>query len=252
MTVIKPASSKTYPKRKPSKPGRVDLIPEEFENLIEDQGVRVRVTAAAVCPNRTEVEDTNHTLDCPLCFGSQIIDMSETCYEDWAFIQGINLSKQFDVQGVFDMKDSQITFKQGIRVGYWYKIEVIDFASVFNEVIKRRSGDVDLLRYIGGTNCDTPYYLVDKVGNRYTLNEDYRIEGRNLTWKGINRPATGNLYTLIYPVLPTFRVIELLHENRYYYRGFKSAEKEPVQLPQQALIRLDYIANKSGQNILRE
>jgi len=73
--MVKPASPNRYAKRANAKPGRVDLIPQEFENLIEDQGVRVRITPSAVCPNRTEVEDTNHSLDCPLCHGSQIYDM---------------------------------------------------------------------------------------------------------------------------------------------------------------------------------
>ena len=246
---IKPASNKTFPKRQNAKPGRVDLIPQEFENLIEDQGVRVRVTAAAVCPNRTEIEDTNHALDCPICFGSQVIDI-ETCYEDWAFIQSVTLDKKFDVQGLWDMKDARITFKQGVRVSYWYKIEILDFASVFNEVLKRKSGNVDKLRYEVATACDTPFYLVDKLGNRYTLNEHYRVDKRDLIWISAERPATGSLYTFVYPILPTFRVLELMHENRYYYRSFKRAAKEPLQLPQQAHIRLDYLANKAGTNIL--
>lgn len=247
---LKLSSTKTYPKRKNAKPGTVDLMPQEFENLIEDQGIRVRVTAAAVCPNRTEIEDTNHALDCPICFGSQVLDMPETCYEDWAFVQSVTLDKKMDVQGIWDMKDARITFKQGVRVSYWYKVEILDFASVFNEVIKRKSGNVDKLRYEAAKMCDTPYYLVDKLGNRYALNENYRIDGRDLVWITPSRPAVGTLYTLLYPILPTFRVLELMHENRYYYRSSKRAAKEPLQLPQQAHLRLDYLANKAGANIL--
>lgn len=249
---IKLSSDKKYPKRKNAKPGTVDLIPQEFENLIEDQGIRVRVTAAAVCPNRTEIEDTNHKLDCPLCFGSQVLDMPETCFEDWAFIQSVTLDKKFDVQGIWDMKDARITFKQGIRVSYWYKIEILDFATVFNEVIKRKGSDIDKLRYEAAKNCDHPYLLVDSDGNRYTLNEHYKIDERDLIWKTAVRPAASSLYTLVYPVLPTFRVLELMHENRYYYRSFKRPMREPLQLPQQAHIRLDYLANKAGTNILRD
>jgi hypothetical protein len=247
MSEIKLASGASYPKRK-AKPGRVDLIPEEFDNLVEDQGIRIRITPSAVCPNRTELEDTNHKLDCPLCFGSQVVDIKDECFEEWAFMQSIHIDKQFNVQGMFDIKDAKITFKQGTRVGYWFKIEVLDFASVFNEVLKRKSGDIDILRYpVGG--CDTPFHLMDKTGKKYYINQDYRVDGRDLIWIG-ERPETGTLYTFVYPVLPTFRVIELLNENRYYYRSFKQKTKEPVNLPQQALLRLDYMADRNGRNQL--
>lgn len=245
--MVKPASGATYPKRR-AKPGRVDLIPEEFDNLVEDQGIRIRITPSAVCPNRTELEDTNHKLDCPLCFGSQVVDIKDECFEEWAFMQSIKFDKQFNVQGMFDIKDARITFKQGTRVGYWFKVEVLDFASVFNEVLKRKSGDVDILRYpVGG--CDTPFHLMDRTGKKYTLNQDYRVDKRDLIWIG-DRPETGTLYTFVYPVLPTFRVVELLNENRYYYRSFKQDVKEPVNLPQQALLRLDYMADRNGRNQL--
>jgi hypothetical protein len=242
---IKPASDITRPKRQGSKPGRVDLIPEEFEAIIEDQGTLVRITPAVLCPNRTDLTDTNHVLDCPLCFGSEVIDLDESCIETWAFIQGINIDKKFNVQGIFDMKDAQMTVPQDVRLYYWYKIEVIDFASVFNQVIKRSAKTKDRLRYKPTGNCDTPYFCVGNDGKRYVLNSDYRVVGQEIEWLK-NEPVVGSLYSFTYPILPTFRVLEMMHENRYYYTSFKQKEKTPVNLPQQAHIRWDYVAKKSG------
>lgn len=240
----------SYPKRQ-AKPGRVDLVPKEFDDIIEDQGSRVRITPVALCPNRTSLHDTNHALDCPVCFGDEVVELTDHCVEDWAFIQGIKLNKDVAVQGIFDLKDATLTTKANIRLYYWYKVEVVDFASIFNQVLMRGSGNTDKIRYYPATSCDTPYYCVDSAGKQYTLNEDYKVDQRQrlIMWTGLNRPQSGKLYSFVYPILPTFRVIELLHDNRYYYRGFKQAEKTPVQLPQQALIRWDYIAKRSGSNV---
>ena len=245
------ASDASYPKRAGAKPGRVDLLPEEFDYLIEDQGIRVRITPTMLCPNRTSLADTNHKLDCPLCFDDEVLELTDQCIEDWAFIQGIKFDQKFEVPGIFDMKDATITTKANIRLYYWYKIEVLDFASVYNQLVKRGSGDADRIRYTPAPNCDTPFFLVDSSNKRYTLNEHYKVESNSLRWISAVRPESGRLYTLTYPIYPTFRVMELMHENRYYYTAFKDTHKRPVQLPQQALIRWDYIAKKgAGSQIL--
>jgi len=251
-TVMIPASSTTRLKRK-GKPNRVDLVPREFEALIEDQGCYVRITPAMLCPNRTSLTDTNHVLECPLCFGAEVIDLSCHSFETWGFIQGIKFDKMLNVQGVFDMKDATITVQQDVRLYYWYKIEVLDFASVFNQVILRHgSKDIDQLRYKPTNNCDTPYFLMDSSGKEYYLNKEFKIVDQTIQWLTNVRPASGTLYSFTYPILPTFRVLEMMHENRYYYNSFKREDKVPVNLPQQAHIRWDYVAKKSGLLIEKE
>lgn len=263
---LNPASVNVRSRRAHSKPARVNLKPQEFEDLIEDQGVYVRITPTVLCPNRTDLTDTNHVLDCPLCGGNQVIDAPESAVEEWGFIQGISLEKDLQVQGIFDIKDAKITTKQRIKLYYWYKIEVLDFAAVYNQILKRGSGDLDRVRYApakpGATLVttavdevnsqkapDVPYILIDSKGTRYTIDQHYTVVGQDLKWKGVKRPDPGTLYSLVYPVLPTFRVIEMLHEHRYYYVDFKRTNKVPVHLPQQAVIRWDYLAKGSGSNI---
>jgi hypothetical protein len=261
---LNPASPNVRGKRDGSKPSRVDLKPEEFENLIEDQGIYVRLTPSILCPNRTDLGDTNHVLDCPLCFGDQVIDSPENAVETWAFIQGIKSQKDLQIQGIYDMKDATITTKQAVKMYYWYKIEVLDFSAVYNQLLKRGTGvNTDRLRYapakqgsapltVAGDQVletqapDVPYICIDNTGKRYEIGKHYKIQDRTLTWVTGNRPASGSLYSLIYPVLPTFRVLELLHEHRYYYVSFKRTDKVPVHLPQQAVIRWDYLARGSG------
>lgn len=242
-------SGNKYPKPA-RKPGRVDIDPREFDKLIEDQGVRVRIIPALLCPNRTDVADTNHSLDCPICFGENVIDIQEECIETWAYIQAIKLDKDFFVQGVFDMKDAMITVQSGVKIYYWYRIEIIDFASIFNQLIKA-TGDLDRTRYRPATELSyDKHFLIDSTGKRYRCGEDFQIEDQQIRWITANRPTVGSLYSFSYPITPTFRVLELMHESRYYYYGFKQKHKQGVDLPQQAVMRWDYIANKSGSNTL--
>jgi len=265
---LKPASVNVRPKRKDSKPSRVDLKPEEFENLIEDQGIYVRITPSILCPNRTDLGDTNHVLDCPLCFGDQLIDSPENAVETWAFLQGIKGQKELQVQGIYDIKDATITTKQAVKLYYWYKIEVLDFSAVYNQLLKRGTGDTDRIRYssakpgsapltvltdevLQASAPDVPTICIDSSGIRYARDKDFKIADRQLQWLSkLRRPKSGTLYSLIYPVLPTFRVLDLVHEHRYYYVSFKRLDKVPVHLPQQAVIRWDYLARGSGNQVL--
>jgi hypothetical protein len=248
MAGLTPASDARPAKLRPTKPiTRAALIPQEFEKLIEEQGCRVRITPAVICPNRTEIEDTNHALDCLVCNGSQVVDLDASAVIDWAFIQSVKFDKKFEVQGILDLKDAAMSIKAKIRIYYWYKIEVLDFSSIYNQVIKRGAGDQDTLRYPPSQNMpDTPYHLIDNAGAIYVFGTDFDIQpNKKLNWLTPSRPAIGKLYSVSYPILPTFRVLEMMHENRYYYVDFKQKEKVPVQLPQQALIRWDYIAGKN-------
>lgn len=251
----------TYAKRAIEKPGRVDLKLGEFQALIEDQGCRVRITPAMVCPRRTSraVEETDHDLNCPLCHGSLVVDVPNNTVESWAFVQGIQFDKTFSPQGMYDAKDAQISFMAEIRVWYWFKVEIVDFGSLFNQLLMRSvSGNVDTLRYPAIEAWDGNFYhAMDGNGQVYTRQTDtnpggdYTVAGDKLTWVGSRKPEAGKLYSIIYPMLPTFRVLELIHANRYYYDGFKKPRKTPVQYPQQAQIRWDYLA-KGGFDVLRQ
>lgn len=244
---ITTVSPNRYDKRKGAKPSAVDFVPQEFDRLLEDQGTRVRVTPSILCPNQSDLYTENHKLDCPLCFGSRVIDLCNEAQESWASFTNIDLKIDTQLQGIMDVKDSRVTFQAGVRVYYQYKVEVLDFASIFNQMIMATANNYVRLRYNPIIAIDTPFYLVDSAGKSYCVDKDYQyIPGENkLVWKTANRPAAGTVFSISYPMLPTFRVVEMLHENRYYYVGFKQKQKKPIQLPQQALVRWDYMFNQT-------
>jgi len=243
---LNPSSPNRYPKRK-GKPGRVDLNVQELDNLIDDQGIKLKITPSILCPNRDALGSTNHALDCQVCNGDEAVDLPKKCIETFGVIQSIRHEKKLEVQGIWDEKDATITLQAPIRIYFWYKVEVLDYASIYNELLKKDDDDTDKLRYPVNRSCDTPYCLVDSEAKTYEKDIDYRIiQNQFIEWQTANRPKIGSLFSVAYPVFPTFRILETLHENRYYNVTLKQKTRVPVNLPQQAVIRWDYLANRSG------
>jgi len=243
---FQPSSPNRHPKRL-GKPGRVDFDVVELDNLIDDQGINLKITPSILCPNRDKLGSTNHALDCDVCNGDEAVDLTKDCIETFGVIQSIRHEKTFEVQGIWDEKDATVTLKSPIRIYFWYKVEVLDHASIYNELIKRDDDDTDKLRYPTNRSCDIPFFLVDSDGKTYEKGPDYRIiQDQFIEWETANRPVVGTLFSIAYPVFPTFRVLETLHENRYYNVTSKQKVRVPVNLPQQAVIRWDYLANRQG------
>jgi len=228
-----------------TKPGRVSLQVEDFNNLLQQQGTYVRITPSIICPNRSgndiDEASVNHPLECSVCNGNQIIDVDASAYNTWAYIASVKIETQID-QSRFDVKDALMTTKGDVKVHYWYKVELIDHTSQFNQLIKRTRRAYDILRYVPVDLEDGLFCLVDASGISYVRNTDYSLSGNQITWLTSSKPQEDTIYSFMYPVLPTFRIIDLMHENRYYYNSHKIPSKVPVALPQQSHIRWDYMA----------
>lgn len=237
----------TQPKRTPAKPPRVDLVAKEFDNIIQDQGVHVRVTPSLLCPNYSDLGSTNHDLNCAVCSGSGAADLPARSYETIAVITSINFKLTWAPQGAFHIKDAQVTLRGGNRLWYYDKIEVLDHTSIYNELVKK-TGARDRLRYEAiQAVTSTPIYLIDSTGKEYIVGTDFNLVGRYIEWVTVG-PPEGDLYSIQYPILPVYRVLELLHESRYYYESDELPNKTPVHLPQQCIIRWDHLTDGSGIN----
>ena len=241
------------PKAETRRPARLSLTLKDFNDVIEDHGSFVRITPSIICPRRTgidiDVDSTNHDLNCPYCRNG-IVDLEDMSVEDWVLILGVGLDKVFQPQSRFDIKDAMITCRSGIRLSYFYKIEVLDFGSQFNQLVKKSSLDFDRLRYNPRDPEDgSQFALPDGNGVDYERGVDYDITTGGITWLGANRPPVERLFSILYPVNPTFRVMEMAHENRYYYGSHKEPVKEAQQFPQQAHIRWDFMAFGAGSDV---
>lgn len=236
----------TRPKR-PTPPPKVGIKRTSFDTLIQDHGQYVRVTPSITCPNRSgsrrELDDTNHPLECPVCDGNMNIDLTDLSEEMWIFMQSVTMKKDFAQNGVFDIKDQLASFPSGKRVGYFYKVELLDLTSQYNEIMFRKAGTkIDKTRFpLKDQEDGSIFSVVDDKGQIYVNGDDYEFEiGDNFIEWGRRRPDDGTLYSFLYPITPTLRVVNLLHEHRAYYEDTKSPSRLAAHFPQQAALRWDY------------
>ena len=229
-------------------PSRISFDVGAFTELIQDQGVYIKITPSILCPNRDEEFSTNHKINCNVCEGEEAVDLISNSFEAWAFIQAVDLKLDWRREGVLNIKDAQMSIDGTVRLWYYDKIEILDHTSIYNEVIKR-TGNINKLRYNAIIDAqDTNFFMIDSDGILYERVTDYTISGQELTWLDTKGPPQDTLYSIQYPMLPTFRVLELLHENRYYYEDNKNPTKVPIHLPQQCVIRWDFLAKRKGAN----
>ena len=99
-------AANTRPKRT-GHPTPVKFDVGEFAQVIEDQGVFVKITPAMLCPNKDEVFSTNHELECTVCNGNEAVDIASQSIEEWAFIQAVDLKLDWRKEGILDIKDAR-------------------------------------------------------------------------------------------------------------------------------------------------
>ena len=72
--------NKNIPKdRKYSQATYVQFTPELFNQVLQDQGIRLKHFKTTACPNRTDINFESHNINCTLCDNAVI--PSKSCSE---------------------------------------------------------------------------------------------------------------------------------------------------------------------------
>lgn len=236
MAVINPSIPKTNtfnPKFK-----AVQLNAKDLNALIQEQGVRVKVFMTAICPNVKSIDSAQHEISCNLCKRG-FIDRNPK--ETFVYLQSQTLIKNFAKEGVWDDQLVAASFPSGVDIQYFAKIELLDFTSVFYELVQRQEGDVDRLKY----QAFKVNYLIDKNGVEYHLGTHFNLSDTgDVQWVQSVRPTTGTTYTIHYDYFITYRAINAMHVNRFGQESFKAPDRKPVEYPQQWMIKRDFLVSR--------
>lgn len=186
--------SKTGPDLFPS--GRVDLNPKDFDDLLLQKGMNVKVYRTMYCPKVKSVDGAEHEIDCNLCNGSGWIDFDPICCK--AFIQAQELDKMPQVEGFVDGNTVLISFPVGVELQYFTRIEMMDFTNIyFQRVLRNANSNTDVLQY----KACRVNALIDRDGVRYYDTTDFKlnldgsimwlssVQTRTVTFSAV--PATG-------------------------------------------------------------
>lgn len=217
----------------------VELDPNKFEALVENQGVRVNLYTTLLCPNVKKPDSNEHEIGCPLCYGSAFIDVNPV--ETMTYLSNQRLLKRFEQQGVFDEATTEASFLPGVNLQYFARIDLIDFASIYYQIIQKQEGSIDRLKY----QAYSVNYLIDKNGVTYTENTDFEVTSDTGDIKWLKQgPSIGTMYSVHYNYPIVFRAVNALHVNRFGQNSFKKPNRVNVELPEQWIIKRDYLITK--------
>lgn len=226
--------------------GRVDLRVDDFDRLIDQKGVNVKVYRTSYCPNVKSVDAAEHEIDCPLCNGSGYIDRYPVCTK--AFIQNQDLERQMDGQGgQHDGNSVAMTFPIGIELQYFTRIDLIDFTDIYFQRIMRKVGsNVDVLKY----RACRVNMIIDKNDVEYFQDQDFKIDpSGNIMWTTARKPADNLIYSIHYESHVQFRATRAMHVNRFtQYKAPGEPLVEHIKLPEQWIVQKEFLLRRKDVN----
>lgn len=235
--------------------GRNNMNPDDFDKLILQQGVRVKIFRSMYCPNVKSVDGAEHDIDCqiPGCNGSGIIDRHPI--ETITFIQNQQLEKMAFTEGQVDGNSVAGTFLSGIELQYFTLVELMDFTEIYFQRIKRSKTNVDVLKYF----CHRVNMIIDQHNIEYYECIDFKIDlNGNINWVANRGPASETIYSIHYEASVQFRAVKSMHSNRFSQVKLKGKIKyvkfpEQWQLSKEYLVkRVDDSGNEIIPNLVRE
>lgn len=188
---------------------KLSANPQEYDRLIRQQGVPIKIYRSMFCPNVKEIDTADHQIDCPLCNGSGIIDVKP--YESWAYFHSNSFYSQDNPQGRHDGNVVMASFLSGVELQYFTLIE-LDIPDVFYERIKRQEGNLDILKY----KALQINAIVDSSGKEYHEGNDFDLnQDGNVKWKVGKGPSKNTIYSIHYHAKIQFRATKAIHKNRF-------------------------------------
>jgi len=234
----KPRTNKVLPASNFNNTGRVNLRVQDFDRLLQQKGVRVNVYRSMFCPNVKSIDGSEHDIECPLCSGSQFIDLDPIV--TLAFLNTQSNENPELPEGIHGTDIIYATFARGIELQYMTLIELCDFDDVYFQRIQRQSGQTDKLKY--RASCIN--VVVTGDGTRYYQDNDFNLDQNgNIKWKIGKGPSEHVIYSIHYQMKKQFRAIKSQHVERY--TQLQTSEGiEMVKLPEQWILQKDYLVER--------
>jgi len=255
-----PGSGSNYPTSPTSYPSSFPLlIPDPslkgvpFDQLLQNRGIRFTHRLATPCPNMNAVADNNHDPQCPHCDGNGIMYYREK--EIWGVFQSNSLQKNFEMQGLWEIGTAVITLPTYYPDGTAAEFNTFDQLVLEDTSVRlwelkdyeTRSDNSHQMRY--------PIEKVDFCGAvkddqkvEFIEGTDFNIVNGNMEWVAGKEPdydpitQLGEVLSIAYFAKPVYNVLQHMREIRMS-QELVGGVKQPVRLPQQILVKRDFLAN---------
>lgn len=257
-----PGGAGTYPTSPTSYPSNLPLfIPDpsikgiSFDQLIQNRGVKFIHKKAAPCPNIETVFDNSHNPNCPICDDGLLFYTEK---EIWGVFYSNSLEKNFEYQGIWEVGSAVVTlptqYPDGTPAEFntYDQLVITDFQVRMWELKEYRptANRQQEFRY--------PVFDIEYVASAvndvlvvYQKGVHFNIADGNIEWVNGQTPYfnvadnKGDVYVIQYYANPVYNVLQHLRELRITQELNLQGQKVPKRLPQQVLVKRDFLRNKS-------
>jgi hypothetical protein len=255
-----PGGNGTYPTSPTSyNPTSSLLIPDpslrgiSFDQLLQNRGIRFIHRLAAPCPNINNVEDNGHDPNCQVCDGNGMFYYREK--EIWGVFSSNSLQKNFEMQGIWEIGSAMVTlpteYPDGTTAEFntYDQLVIPDFTVRLWELKEYEPRpDGQQMRYPITSVDYMASYDNSSTLKEYKEGEDFNLVNGKISWIPGKEPEynnvdeRGDVFTINYFANPVYNVIQHLRELRVS-QELVNGSKVPLKLPQQVLVKRDFLAN---------
>lgn len=257
-----PSNGSSYPVSPTSTPSPLPMfIPDpsikgvSFDQLLQNRGVRFVHRKSTPCPNIETVFDNSHNPNCPLCEDGILFYIEK---EIWGVFYSNSLEKNFEYQGLWEIGSAVVTlpteYPDGTPAEFntYDQLVIPDFSVRMWELKEYRPtyNNQQEFRY----PIQSTEYVASAVNDAlvvYQQGVNFNIVNGNIEWITGQTPSfnvsenKGDVYVVQYYANPVYNVLQHLRELRITQELNLQGQKVAKRLPQQVLVRRDFLNNKS-------
>jgi hypothetical protein len=229
------------------------MYKQNFDQLLNNRGIRFEHQRALPCPNMRALDDNSHDPLCPHCDGSGIL------YYQPKEIIGVftsnSIEKQFEYQGSWETGTAVVTLPTEYADGTQADFTLYDRLVVKDYTVRLwekkeyepRTDSKQQLRYpivkVEELVTATPTVL-----KNYILGVDFAIEDGKIKWIGTTPDydtinEIGQAFSVAYLANPEYVVLQPLRELRVSQQLQAGGTKLAIRLPQQVIVKRDFLVN---------
>ena len=226
-----------------------------FDQLLQNRGVKFAHKKATPCPNIETVFDNSHNPNCTLCDDGILFYAQK---DIWGVFHSNSLEKNFEYQGIWEIGNAVVTlpteYPDGAPAEFntYDQLVITDFQVRMWELKEYRptANNQQQLRY-PVSNIEYMSSAVNNVLVVYEKGVHFNIVNGNIEWIAGQAPHfnvaenKGDVYVCQYYASPVYNIVQHLRELRITQELNLQGQKMPKRLPQQVLVKRDFLHNGS-------
>jgi hypothetical protein len=234
-----------------------------YDEFIKAHGLRWTHYKSAFCPNVSDIDNRQHDPNCRTCDNGYIFYGGA---EVMGFLEQGKLERFYEIQGLWEAGQAIVTFtsyqdgpdgsvSKGPMNDFLLgdKVVCLDYTFAWPEIVEINRNGVDRLKYPA-----LEVEFLSDVDREYKESVDFKINSDGfIEWlPGGKRPAwqpdkdRGSVYSIRYSANPVYFVEQVLREIRATKgENRETGAIEAVRLPQQLLIKRDFMFKHPADNV---